>query len=137
MDNQKSQKCITWFFDSGKKMCEEWTKEGNFYREDKPAIIQYYESGKVSSESYFNNGLLTVRISYYKNGKISGKAIYVEGKNHTDTNYFEDGTISQEYYYINDLLVTRIKYKNNQIKLLSKYNDWEEVNENKTNIPTL
>jgi antitoxin component YwqK of YwqJK toxin-antitoxin module len=122
-------KCTIWFFDNGKKMCEEWTKEGDFYRsENKPAIVHYYENGKVSSESYFNNGLLTARIAYYKNGKISGKTIYIEGSNHTDTDYFEDGNISQEDYYINDLLVTRIRYnKNNQIKSKSMFVNGEEV----------
>ena len=69
-----------------------------WHREDGPADIYYYESGKVSYEAWWVND---------KRHRIDGPA-WAE--------YDEDGTISNEYYYINDIRLTKEKWEDHPLR---------------------
>jgi len=67
----------------GSIAAKEWYQMGKNHREDAPAVITYYENGKVMEEKWYYKGLLH---------NVKGPAI---------TKYEENGTIKhKEYWYM-------------------------------------
>ena len=86
------------------------------HRKDGPAVIYYFDNGKIQSEIYYynnkfhrNNG--PALIEYYFNEKIQSERYLQNSKRHrTDgpasIEYYINGSIKLEEYYINGIEIT-------------------------------
>jgi hypothetical protein len=92
---------------------EEWfDKDGEFHREDGPAITIYYESGNVFIERYFHKGKKTrtsgpSEINYHKIGNIVYEEYTLNNKLHKEDgpariSYYSNGNTENENYFLNN-----------------------------------
>lgn len=64
---------------------EAWYRDEKLHRDDGPALIEYYPSGKIYSEKWYQNGVLRKEISYWSNGSKKQEVWYNEtGQLHRD-----------------------------------------------------
>ncbi len=82
---------------------------GTYHREDGPAVISYWTSGKTRCEEYWHDGKWhredgPALIRYCKDGKIYREYYWQDGKRHREDGpaviwYDEDGKIEREEYW--------------------------------------
>ena len=92
---------------------EHLNSERQLHNEDGPAIIEYYENGKISSEKWYRNGKmhrdgdLPASVGYFTNGNISSEKWYQNDKLHRSSEggdlpalveYYEDGTVKSAHW---------------------------------------
>jgi antitoxin component YwqK of YwqJK toxin-antitoxin module len=92
------------YYLSGMKQMEAYSKE-----ENEPTyegkVKWYYESGKISQEANYSNGILDGnRKVFYESGKLKNKRSYTDGKlNGSWEVYYENGQISEKGKYEENL----------------------------------
>ena len=103
------------YYKNGNKYCEEYYINGEFHREDGPAIICYYDNGNIYNEKYYTNNKLhredgPAVTYYYENGIIQYEKYYYNDKLHREDGpaiikHYNNGSIKYEEYYINGKFV--------------------------------
>jgi antitoxin component YwqK of YwqJK toxin-antitoxin module len=112
--HHKTGHSVISYNEAGSASHEEYYMNGEYHRENGPAIIGYYnENGSIQSEKYYMNGKLhredgPAVISYHINGHITYDKYFINGKYHREDGpsiicYHEDGSIKYEKYYIHGL----------------------------------
>jgi uncharacterized RDD family membrane protein YckC len=78
-------------------------------------IRNYYSNGKLESETYYKDGLLTGTYrEYYEDGKLKEEINYVDGKrNGIMTSWYSNGKKEAELYYENNTL-SRVLHRWNE-----------------------
>jgi hypothetical protein len=80
------------YFNNGTKEYEKWHKDGEYHREDGPALIRYYDNGNKDYESWYKDG---------KSHREDGPA-YIR--------YHIDGSKRYESWYLHDQGYTKSAY---------------------------
>lgn len=70
---------------TGSISSETWLNDGQYHREDAPAVIKYYENGSVQSEEWYINDKLhredgPAEIYYDEAGSVEVEAYHINGK---------------------------------------------------------
>ena len=92
---------------------EVWYHKKQLHREDGPAIIEYYEDGKIKIEKYIINNNQhredgPAIIEYYEDGKIKIEKYIINDKLYRENGpaiitYSKNGNIKEEEYLINNI----------------------------------
>lgn len=115
------------YYPHGSPRCETWQKikyDGGCHRDNAPAIINYYDTGQISSESWRQDQLRhridgPAVIKYYRSGQIKSQSWWYHGQRHRDNGpatiaYLPDGNLQYKSYWVkNDRLYVErpIRYR--------------------------
>lgn len=118
----KEQKpSLSWFNYNGTKQVEAWHINGELQRKDGPAYIEYYESGNIKVEKWYNYGFLhregdkPAFIEYYEGGYKKRESWYYRDELHringpANIEYSWSGRfILWQLFYIYDEEITETK----------------------------
>lgn len=113
--------CNIYYYMNGDKetdiiQCKEYLFDGGYHRENLPAVINYYKSGRVQTEEYFIKNKRhryggPASIDYYEDGKVRVEYYVIEGKPHREDGpstiiYSPNGCVRDEFYYLNGIKYT-------------------------------
>lgn len=120
---------VTYHQGTLKPRYEVWYNDGVLHRENGPAEIWYYRSGRIEFEQWYRIGVLhrfedPSKIYYYQDGKVWFKEWNLYGEIHRENGpafvkYNDQGLIEQESWYIHGTpyrgggLPYRISYSEN------------------------
>lgn len=119
------------YFNNGSIRSEAYYQNGDFHREDGPALIGYYQDGTPQLIEYWINGKKhnpngPAYTLYYENGNKQYEGYMQNGKYHNLNgpalfNYDEDGTSTDCTYFIhNQQYDTSLEYRMGLINFLFK-----------------
>jgi antitoxin component YwqK of YwqJK toxin-antitoxin module len=89
------------YYDNENIYYESYSLNGEYHREDGPAIIGCYQNGNILCESYYLNGEKhredgPAFIYYDKDGNIAYKEYYLNHKNLTEQEWFNELSIENK-----------------------------------------
>jgi antitoxin component YwqK of YwqJK toxin-antitoxin module len=122
-----------------------WKKNDIIHRDNNlPAYIEYYDSGKVREEMWYQKGKLDrsfqlpALVEYYENGKIKKEEWYQNGNFYRNNDlpasiaYYESGQLKEEIPYVNGKIDSiwkgyyesgQLKYERPYVNLISQIYD--------------